>query len=70
MCHDEESTVVLHKIIAQKGDEVKEGDVLCVFLRKENEEEKEDVKLKDDDEYELLTPERVREILEGDDNNK
>lgn len=41
MSHDEEEDAVLHEIVAMEDDEVREGDVLCVFLKQEGSGEKE-----------------------------
>jgi hypothetical protein len=49
MSHDEEETVVMHSIVAEVGEEVEEGEILCIVLRSTDEEGNEKSKVKDKD---------------------
>mmetsp|Transcript_25886 Transcript_25886/g.38239 ORF Transcript_25886/g.38239 Transcript_25886/m.38239 type:complete len:157 (-) Transcript_25886:52-522(-) len=40
MAHEEEEDALLHEIVAQENDEVREGDLLCVFLKRKGSDEK------------------------------
>jgi pyruvate/2-oxoglutarate dehydrogenase complex dihydrolipoamide acyltransferase (E2) component len=61
LTHDEEDEVLIHQIVAQVDDVVKEGDVLCIVMRTKSKDEPDadkENKRDDDDESETTTSQK------------